>query len=254
MSGDINMETAVQSGSQPMVGEVTGKFQLSQEERETIAAGRETRACGVPGIGVVLITLPSKDDQLSFRTNAMGKGVERHDKDNAFEALARASIIWPPLKDLDAELDQTRKYMALIQIGAEASQLAGMDTDKVDRRSAPQVEGRFKTTAEALDKLFDENEGLDLQTCLVPGVGVVVLWPASRPNQQRFRKKTMGKDVAKYDRAQALAELGRCSVIWPPVPELDEEIALKRRHLAWVQLGAEASALAGMATEAIEGN
>lgn len=254
MSGDIKVETAVQSGSQPMVGEVTGKFQLSQEEREVAAEGRETRACGVPGIGVVLIAAPPKEAQLTFRTNAIGKGAERSDKDNAYEALARAAIVWPAMAELDKELDRTRKYMALIQIGSEAADLAGMDADKIDAGNIGHATGRFQLASEEFDTMRDKNEGIDLQPCSVPGVGVVVLWPATRPNQQRFRKKTMGKDQAKFDRGQALAELGKGSVLWPPVDELEEEVETKRRHLAWVQLGAAAAALAGMATEAIEGN
>ena len=130
--------------------------------------------------------------------------------------------------------------------------------EKNEYRAAPlpMVNGRFKLTQEELEVVKLEHEGLETLVVGVPGIGVVVLIPASRGSQRRFMDKTMGsaKTVDKTKRFEAFEELARVSVAWPPIEELEAEIDAKRKYMAWVDLGGYAAKLAGMNTDELEGN
>lgn len=128
-------ESTVASNASPP--KVKGKFQLSQEQYEELKAthdGLETLVVGVPHIGVVVLIPASRGDQRRFMDKTMGnqKTVERTKRFEAFEELARVSLAWPTVDELDAEIETKRKYMAWIELGTHAAKLAGLNTDELE--------------------------------------------------------------------------------------------------------------------------
>lgn len=129
------METPIQKKEHKSQPQVQGKFQLSPDKLAELKdqnSGLDLLTVGVPGIGVVVLAPAASGDARRFRKRTMGKEAVKYSRDDCFEELARCSIVWPTVEELDAELEAKRKTLAWIEIGNHAAALAGLDVEKLE--------------------------------------------------------------------------------------------------------------------------
>jgi len=113
--------------------QVEGKFQLTVEQYNAIKdeyPDLDTRVIGVPGIGKVVIIPPAAGDQRRFRQKIDPKA--RGTRSDALEELARVSVVWPSVQELDREIERRRKGLAWPEIGSHAAELAGFSTEQLE--------------------------------------------------------------------------------------------------------------------------
>lgn len=131
---DSESKTA-NAAKKPETPEVPGRFQLSKEEFEAVQAENDDldlMTVGVKGLGVVVLKPATRPVQNRFMERILGAKSDKHKKHQVLEELARCSVAWPSVEDLEAEIDRKRKYMAWVDLGNQAAKVAGLDVEEIE--------------------------------------------------------------------------------------------------------------------------
>lgn len=140
MSEKIGVKTGTVTGIGGVVkghtvAKVRGRFQLTQEEFNSIQRQYpelDLLKVGVDGIGVVVLKAADRGDYKRFSKKTLGKNAAKYDRDDVYEELARCGVAWPPVDELEHEIDAKRKWGAWSSLGAHVARLGGIDSEEIE--------------------------------------------------------------------------------------------------------------------------